>query len=80
MAQLSVGALSGSNPVRDSSPDNPDVGKKTGQIFPSTAAGDYLRSGFQNIRVVSEAAEVILRKDVLFYSIVPRRLYFPALQ
>ncbi len=37
MAQLSDGAawLSGSNPARDSSQDNPGVGKKTEQIFPA---------------------------------------------
>ena len=50
MTQLSrvVAWLSGSNPVRDSSPDNPGVEKKTEQIFSSADAGDYLRIGFQN--------------------------------
>jgi hypothetical protein len=63
MTQLSWGAAWLS--ARDSSPDNPGVGKKTGQILSSADAGDYLRIGFQNISVVSEAAQVILRKDVL---------------
>jgi hypothetical protein len=68
MAQPSWGAawLSGSNPARDSSQDNPGVEKKTEQIFPSAATGDCQRSGLKNIPVVSEDAQVILRKDVQF--------------
>ncbi len=69
MAQLSGGAacLNGSNPARDSSP-----GKKMEQIYPSAAVGDYhpsssLLSLFKRILVISEAPQVILRKDVQYY-------------